>query len=152
MSSKLDDPAVRHYLGKLNGYLLVLPDTQRLEIVRNIEEHIRTELSCQVPVDQVLAKLGSPQKVAQAAGVESGNDQPPPHDSMLYLTGTTVLLLFGGFLAGAGWLFGVILLWLSKSRTLTEKIIAITALFAVPIIIQMGLLARTAHRIRQQHR
>lgn len=189
MNNTLNDQQVRGYIEELRARLLNLPEAERAEIVQGVEDHIRTELSAEKPVKVVLKELGSPSEVANAANAGRVGFEPRG-DSTFYLLSTTFLLLVGGFVFGVGWIFGLFLLWASKSRTLGEKIICtliwpggltaalislfipfrsegrfypggvyagnietspwtiayIVALFAVPILVQVGFLLRALRR------
>ena len=119
------DRLVDDYLKRLRRELRDLPRDRRNEVLRDIEGHIaeaRAELPSESE-DQIRAmldRLGDPAVIADDAWERYGLSRGA--------TGTRevaaiVLLLLGGFVFLAGWIFGLILLWSSKAWTTTDKLI-----------------------------
>ncbi|MEU6374551.1 hypothetical protein [Streptomyces sp. NPDC046909] len=120
----------------------VLPRAQRKELLADIREHIQTSLAGTPDHDAayargVLERLGDPVDIVAAASSSdsvyagSGLRQWGP-------LGTVLLLQFGAFLCGVGWLTGVLLLWTSQHWRFRDKVIG-TALIpgglAIPIFL-----------------
>lgn len=59
-------PLGRAYLEKLNGYLVKLPDEERLDAVREIESHIAEGIANGQLEAAILNRLGDPRKLARA--------------------------------------------------------------------------------------
>jgi PadR family transcriptional regulator PadR len=68
----------------------------------------------------LLDRLGEPEQIAAEARDRYG---VPTRERSWVEVAAIVLLLVGGFLAGIGWIVGVVLLWLSSIWTLTDKLI-----------------------------
>jgi hypothetical protein len=73
----------------------------------------------------VLDKLGEPEAIIAAEVPDP--DEPPTR------RGTTewvaiILLLFGGFIVGVGWVAGLVLLWISRAWTMRDKWIGTLAI------------------------
>jgi len=123
MTTKTDP--VDEYLRDLDRALAPLPRDRRREIVDEVSEHIaegRAELE---PDDEaglrtLLDRLGEPEQIAAEARDRYG---VPTRERSWVEVAAIVLLLVGGFLAGIGWIVGVVLLWLSSIWTLTDKLI-----------------------------
>ncbi|WP_155892092.1 HAAS signaling domain-containing protein [Conexibacter woesei] len=123
------DAAIAEYVEDLELTLRDLPRGRRRELVADLRAHIaeaRAQLpdpSDEVAVLLILARLGQPtdiaaeerQDFAPAAGADGGPGWREP--------AALVLLLFGGFVAGFGWLAGVVLLWWSPRWTVGEKVL-----------------------------
>jgi uncharacterized membrane protein len=142
-----DDKLVADYLGRLRAAASRLPEDRRDDLVGEIATHI-AEARAAGPAEaseypahvrNVLERLGDPEDIVRAA------DQPAgAFDS--YASGTAtaaapsdragqgaglgaleisaiVLLLLGGFLAGIGWLAGVVLLWMSPRWRTGDKVL-----------------------------
>ncbi|MCL8208390.1 MAG: hypothetical protein K6V97_10015 [Actinomycetia bacterium] len=116
------DKLVERYLAALDAALGELSDAQRRQILQDVADHIRTARSDLAPGDvagvrTVLEQLGDPAAIAAEAGVRRrprslGRDAWVPW-----------LLLLGGFLFGAGWLLGLVLLWTSPTWRLPDKLL-----------------------------
>ncbi len=136
MKHEIDDPQVRHYLAALKARLYQLPADQFEEIVFGVREHIADALERGgQSVDDILAGLGSPDDIATGLATPDapgpGQRQPipfaqqptqRPQSSILWLVGTCILLPFGGFVVGIGWLLGVAGLWMGMRWQLWEKV------------------------------
>lgn len=127
---------VHNYLAALEARLANVPAEQSEEILFGVREHITEALARgEQSVTEVLTSLGSPddvlaEVVATGPAVPAPAPAPAPsyRDSALWVILTVVLLPFGGFLIGIGWLLGVAGLWAGTRWKLWEKIVG-TALF-----------------------
>ncbi len=133
MMNRLDEQEVQQYLSALEARLSLLPADQSEEILFGVREHISEAISRgDRPVSEVLASLGNPDDVlAETAGpdaaLNSGDSRvttiPRWRSTSPWLALTVVLLTFGGFLLGVGWLAGVACLWLGTRWKTWEKVI-----------------------------
>jgi hypothetical protein len=134
MTRTAADEAIDRYLDRLDHALTDVPSARRDELVQEIIEHIaeaRWDLpdrDDQAAVLTLLERLGSPEEIAAAERESSGDAYPqapspatPGRDGREKLA--ILLLLFGGFFAGLGWLIGVALLWLSPRWRDRDKLI-----------------------------
>jgi hypothetical protein len=135
MSTAADD-AVADYLDDLRDALIGASRPRRRELVAEIEAHIaqaRAELDDpfdEIAVRNLLERLGDP---AQIAAEEIGTapmdpapsvaPAPPSRGGAWREPAAIVLLLFGAFVGGVGWLVGVVLLWASPRWTTGDKLI-----------------------------
>lgn len=139
MKRDIDDPQVRSYLSALETRLAQLPAEQSEEILFGVREHIDQAMERGgQSMAEILAGLGSPDDIAaDVAGMSTTPNRavapttiskaPAPlhpryQSSTLWVVGTCILLPFGGFLAGIGWLLGVAGLWMGTRWKLWEKI------------------------------
>jgi hypothetical protein len=118
------DRLVDDYLGRLDAALGGLPRERRREIVEEIAEHITAAREELAPGDEaalrtLLDRLGDPEQIA----ADASEDAPVRLQRGWLETLAIVLLLVGGFVAGVGWLAGVVLLWLSSVWTTRDKLI-----------------------------
>ena len=115
-------PLVRDYLDRLRRAGRRLPDRQRTELVAEIEAHLEAAVppgASDAEVLTALDRLGEPEDIVAA-------EQPsaPVDDARgAHEWAAIFLLLFGGFLAGVGWLVGLILLCSSRAWTTTDKLL-----------------------------
>jgi hypothetical protein len=135
MSTAADD-AVADYLDDLRDALIGAPRPRRRELVAEIEAHIaqaRAELDDpfdEIAVRNLLERLGDP---AQIAAEEIGTAPVPPAPSIAPAPpgnggawrepAAIVLLLFGAFAGGIGWLIGLVLLWASPRWNDRDKLL-----------------------------
>jgi len=133
MSLTIADHAVEDYLDDLRDALAGVPRMRRQELVAEIGAHIaeaRRELDDpfdEVAVRTVLDRLGSPEEIAaEARGGEAPAPPAPPAPAVAEATwrapAAIVLLLFGAFAGGVGWLVGVVLLWASPRWSTGDKL------------------------------
>ena len=154
MNHDLAAPEVRSYLAAIQARLAQLPAEQSEEILFGVREHIAEALERGgQSTAEILAGLGSPDDIA--AGL-AGSDmdgsgahdfakpfpsaqfppgapqkQLPAHryqSSTLWVVATAILLPFGAFLAGIGWLFGVGGLWMGTRWKTWEKVVGTVVL------------------------
>jgi hypothetical protein len=125
--SQSTDPRVAEYLDALNRALYGLPDSVRGEVYGEIRQHIDDELAQRpgdaAAVPEVLERLGDPSDIAREAGASPPLPIPPHHTSRVHEIFAVILLAIGGFLAGIGWLVGLVLLWTSDRFTKADKLI-----------------------------
>ena len=114
-------PLAVEYLERLQAAAKRLPRSRRAELLADIEAHLAEA----VPPDAgdaealtALDRLGDPDDIVAA-------ELPPPvipADARgAREWSAIVLLLFGGFLFGVGWLTGLVLLWSSRCWNVKEK-------------------------------
>jgi uncharacterized membrane protein len=140
-----DDKLVADYLGRLRAAASRLPEDRRDDLVGEIATHI-AEARAAGPAEaseypahvrNVLERLGDPEDIVRAADQPAGafdsyatTDAAPPSGRAAQGAGlgaleisAIVLLLLGGFLAGIGWLAGVVLLWMSPRWRTGDKVL-----------------------------
>ncbi len=140
MKHDIDNPEVRSYLAAVEARLAHLPADQSEEILFGVREHIAEALARGgQSAAEVLASLGSPDDVL--TGYSADTPQPVAHQtasqpaarssfqsSTLWVVATAILLPFGIFAAGVGYLFGLAGLWMGTRWKVWEKIVG-TLLF-----------------------
>jgi hypothetical protein len=121
------------YLGRLDAAAWRLPADRRVELVAEVRDHIRAAMTGrpddEVALRTVLDNLGAPEEIARAAvEQEPATALPPalptPQNTNLRDISTVLLLMFGGFLFGIGWVLGVALLWSSTRWRTRDKWLA----------------------------
>jgi len=130
MMHQADDPNIRKYLHELDARLRHLPAEQSEEILQGITDHISDALSRgSSSVADVPGSLGTPEEVARGAAAERVPTATPPwRESTPWVVLTTLLLVFGGFIAGFGWFLGLAGLWMGTRWKLWEKIVGTVVL------------------------
>jgi hypothetical protein len=136
-SDAMEKELVSDYLYRLSAAASSLPPTRREELVAEVREHIdvatRAERAAgnagEAGVRNVLDRLGSPEDIAREAieqepGVQPPAQPPPPQNTNVRDIATVLLLMFGGFLIGIGWVVGVALLWTSTRWRTRDKWLA----------------------------
>jgi hypothetical protein len=121
------DGLVASYLDELTDALARLPRARRSELLDDIADHIDALLAeaaergplTRETVEAVLAEVGEPADIARAAGAET----VPVQGATGWDKAIIAFLLVGGFLAGIGWLIGVVMLWVSSAWRVKDKII-----------------------------
>ena len=123
------------YLGRLDAASWRLPPDRRVELVAEVRDHIGAAMAGR-PGDEaalrtVLDNLGAPEEIARAAveqepaaALSPALTQPAPQNTNLRDISTVLLLMFGGFLIGIGWVVGVALLWSSTRWRTRDKWLA----------------------------
>ena len=122
MRASGQERAVEDYLKRLDAASRRLRRVDRRELRAQIEEHLELALPVEpseAEVRTVLDRLGDPEEIV----AEQYGHQSAPGGIGAQALGAIVLLLLGGFLAGIGWLVGVVLLWTSRAWTTGEKLI-----------------------------
>lgn len=135
-------PLALDYLEQLRGTAQRLPRPERRELCAEIAAHLAEATSPQSPdedVLNVLERLGEPAAIVEA---QQGRQPPSARSGTSHETWAIILLLFGGFAAGIGWLVGVALLWSSRSWTTSDKWLGTLVLpggFAlVPVVLALS--------------
>jgi hypothetical protein len=123
MTTHTVHPLADDYLKRLRRAGRGLPRTRLAELVDEIEEHlseaIRPEAS-DAEALTVLDRLGEPEAIIEA---EEPRRAAPPDRRGTREWAAIILLLFGGFIFGIGWIAGLILLWSSRAWTTVDKVI-----------------------------
>jgi uncharacterized membrane protein len=125
--SQSTDPRVASYLDALNRALHGLPDLVHAEVYSEIRQHIADELAGRPgdpsAVPEVLDRLGDPIEIAREAGAYPSPRSLPQRKSRVHEIFAVILVSIGGFVAGIGWLVGIVLLWTSDRFTRADKVI-----------------------------
>jgi uncharacterized membrane protein len=135
MSGSRVASATEDYLARLDAAASVLPADRRIELVAEVREHIDAAMSGgpndEAALRTVLDALGAPEEIARAAveqepaaALPHGSPEPAPQTTNLRDVSTVLLLMFGGFLIGIGWVVGVALLWSSTRWRTRDKWLA----------------------------
>jgi hypothetical protein len=104
---------IEAYLSRVDQALGDLPRARRLEIVDGLREHIHDGLAAEPDLGAILARLGSPEQIAAAAGEPL--EQPPRRRPGALEIATLALLGPGVVLLPLfGPLVGLVTMWLSK--------------------------------------
>ncbi len=114
-------PLAAEYLQRLRRAGRGLPPGRRRELLAEIEGHLSEAIGPDASDAQALTaldRLGEPEEIIAA-------EMPPP-DGRADRRGirewaAIILLLFGGFIFGLGWLAGLVLLWSSRAWTTRDK-------------------------------
>ena len=114
-------PLAAEYLQRLRRAGRGLSPGRRRELLAEIEGHLSEAIDPSASDAQaltVLDKLGEPEAIIAA-------ETQPQVTSCRPVAGTEwaaiILLLFGGFIFGVGWIAGLILLWSSRAWTTRDK-------------------------------
>ncbi|MFI6152951.1 DUF1700 domain-containing protein [Kitasatospora sp. NPDC051170] len=83
MNNPIEHPLVRAHLDAVDRYTSPLPAERRRELLADLREHVEIALAECDPADenavrQVLDRLGSPRRIADAALAEEGGTRPEP--------------------------------------------------------------------------
>ena len=117
------DPLVSDYLAHLSRVTVGLDPTARAELLEEVRQHISDARAAGDDIPAALTRLGSPEQIAQAAGLPirtSGRSRA----QTAYDLGTVFLVVAGaGCLSYIGWFIGVILLWIGPRWTLRDRLI-----------------------------
>lgn len=119
------DALVLRYLQDLEGELRDLPANRRQELLDEVGEHIAAARAALDPeteagVRTVLERLGDPADIAAEARERVGVQRPPVRPATPWLEVIAIVLLVIPF---AGWVVGVVLVWLSRLWTTRDKLI-----------------------------
>lgn len=119
------DRLVDAYLNYLTKAAEPLPEERRTDLIADVTAHIAEEraagASSEAEIRQLLARLGDPDDIVAAAtdGLVLVDRSQPRFRARE--VAALLLLPFGGFIFGIGWLLGVFLLWTSDRWTDREK-------------------------------
>lgn len=114
-------PLATEYVKRLRRVARRLPPERRTELVAEIESHLAEALdprAAEPEARDVIERLGTPETIVAA---EQPASTEPAGARGTKEMAAVLLLLFGGFIAGIGWLVGVVLLWTSSAWTTREK-------------------------------
>ena len=119
------DAIVLRYLQDLEGELRDLPANRRQELLDEVGEHIAAARAALDPeteagVRSVLERLGDPADIAAEARERFGVQRSPARPATPWLEVIAIVLLVIPF---AGWVVGVVLVWLSRLWTTRDKLI-----------------------------
>jgi len=132
--SSTADTLVNDYLDQLEAELADFSSARRRELVQEIAEHIaeaRTslEVESEAEIRNLLDRLGDPAEIAaEARGPEQPAEPAPTvvverRTSGLDIAALALLLVGGLVLPVVGWIVGVVLLWISSTWTIGQKIL-----------------------------
>jgi hypothetical protein len=114
-------PLAADYLDHLRRAGRRLPRGRLKELVAEIEGHLTEAISPEASDAEaltVLDRLGQPEEIIDA---EQPHAVAPQDARGTREWAAIILLLFGGFIFGFGWLVGLILLWSSRAWTTLDK-------------------------------
>ena len=119
------DALILRYLQDLEAQLRDLPANRRQELLDEVGEHIaaaRAALDPETEADvrTVLERLGDPADIAAEARERVGVQRPPGRPATPWLEVIAIVLLVIPF---AGWVVGVVLVWLSRLWTTRDKLV-----------------------------
>jgi hypothetical protein len=121
MSTTELHPLAAEYLDRLDDASRRLPRGSRRELLDEVEAHLLDTTSAAMSDAEVLTildRLGDPEEIVEA----QEPFQAPRQDAAgVREWSAIVLLLFGGFIFGVGWLIGVVLLWSSQVWRVRDK-------------------------------
>lgn len=119
MSTTTLHPLAAAYLDRLRHAGRRLPRPVLRELVADIEAHLSETTNpgmSDAEVLTVLDRLGDPEEIIDAQQPRAVADTRGVHE-----WAAIILLLFGGFIFGLGWVAGLILLWSSRAWTTRDK-------------------------------
>jgi hypothetical protein len=116
MRNGAPEKIVEDYMKRLGVAARGLPRAERRELRAQIEEHVRLAIGeepDEAEVRAALERLGDPDEIV----AEQYGRREARRGIGGQAVGAIVLLLVGGFLAGLGWIVGVVMLWTSVAWT-----------------------------------
>jgi HAAS domain-containing protein len=119
------DALILRYLKDLERELHDLPANRRQELLDEVGEHIAAARAALDPeteagVRTMLERLGDPADIAAEARERFGVQRPPARPATPWLEVIAIVLLVIPF---AGWVVGVVLVWISRLWTTRDKLI-----------------------------
>lgn len=123
MSTTTLHPLAAAYLDRLREAGRRLPRGSLRELVGEVEAHLLEATDAgmsDAEVLTVLDRLGDPEEIVEA---QAPSVPAEAHGAGAREWSAIVLLLFGGFIFGVGWLVGFVLLWSSRAWTTKDKLI-----------------------------
>jgi hypothetical protein len=121
MTTSTLHPLAAEYVKRLQRAARRLPPDRRADLVAEIESHLAEALdprATEAEARHAFERLGAPEAIIAA---EQPASAEPAGGRGTKEMAAVLLLLFGGFIAGIGWLVGVILLWSSSAWLTREK-------------------------------
>ena len=123
MSTTTDiHPLAAEYLERFRREAQTLPRAARAELLADIESHLTEATSPEMSDAEVLTeldRLGDPAEIIDAQQPARGAVPPARRGTQEW--SAIFLLLFGGFIFGVGWIFGLVLLWSSNAWRTRDK-------------------------------
>jgi uncharacterized membrane protein len=116
-------PLAERYLKDLRRRARDLPRARRDELLADIEAHLSETAAAgagEAEVRTALDRLGSPDEIVAA---EVGSQPLPGRRGPLEWCAIVLLLVGGVVIPVIGWLIGAVLLWVSRSWTLRDKLV-----------------------------
>jgi hypothetical protein len=123
MSTSTLHPAAAAYLQRVRREGRDLPGDRLTELLIDLEEHLLAAIRADASEEdahEVLGRFGDPREIIEAERPEL---IVPAQRRGTREWVAIILLLFGCFAAGVGWLVGVGLLWSSRAWTTTDKLV-----------------------------
>lgn len=155
MTTQVMHPLAAEYLDRLRTAVKRLPRGRRDELLADIQVHLTEAVAPDASDAEaltVLDRLGTPEEIVAAELPEpaAAADARGVHEWT-----AIVLLLFGGFFFGIGWIIGLIALWSSRCWNTWEKLLGtlvvpggwVTALWALVIVASPGSPSSTGRQI-----
>ncbi len=134
------DSIFQAYLRRVEELSSSLPSGQRVELVRNIGEHLREATASGHAADTasarlVLERLGPPETIVEAAAEDEAYDRGGTIRRPLLSHGTKAFLLLtvGSFIPVVGWAWGVAMVWGSDRWRRRDKWIALLVIPGGPL-------------------
>lgn len=121
MSTTTLHPLAADYLKRLGTAARRLPRGPRDELLDEVEAHLTEATDAgmsDAEVLTVLDRLGDPEEIVEAQSPSFGL---PARRRGIHEWSAIVLLLFGGFIFGFGWIAGLVLLWSSQAWSTRDK-------------------------------
>lgn len=144
-------PLAIAYLNRLRDAGRGLPRRDFRELYDEVEAHLAETTSAAMSDAEVLTvldRLGDPEEIieAQAPSQPAAVDGPGARE-----WSAIVLLLFGGFIFGVGWLVGLVLLWSSRLWTVRDKVIGTLVIpGGLATVLILGLVLATTSSVGPQ--
>ena len=128
------DRLIDEYLRRLDAAAAHLQRSRRAELVAEIREHIETalreeEAADEVAVRNVLERLGPPEEIVEAA-------EPPATEGPARTGKLEIAALVAMVIPFVGWLFGIVLVFVSQAWTSREKLVGV-ALALTPVLVPL---------------
>jgi hypothetical protein len=115
-------PLAERYLKDLRRRARVLPRGRRDELLADIQAHLSETApggAGEADVRTALDRLGNPDEIVAA---EAGAGPAPGRRGVLEWCAIVLLLVGGVVLPVIGWIVGALLLWISRSWTIRDKV------------------------------
>lgn len=119
-------PLAHDYLRQVERSLAPLPRGRRDEVLGDLREHLDASLASattEADVRNALDRLGEPREVARAALAEAGVPAQPAEPVMEWWA-LGLISLGSLLLPVAGWVAGIVMVWMSEIWTRRHKVLA----------------------------